>query len=236
MDFLLSGTSPDTFSLPLSATDQNMCRFDHWDAIALHRIFRDPWERRIPLNRPPEKDVRSTGDYPELQAWMESIFTTAETGQVTTCPVPKHKPGPPAVDQSWIYEHGGCAGIPLGSRQIWKGPPRAPSPSDDGDDDTDSMDSWGRRRGLSPLREEYSGPVSQRDPPSREEIEEEMYGPRPGRRVIGVSESLRPDKELEDVSKKPDVIAIEQSKDSAPVTESSSHSGKRKAEGEPDSG
>lgn len=130
MDYLLSGNSPETFSLPLSATDENLCRFDRWDAIALHRIFRDPWERRIPLDRPPDRDVRCIGDYPELGGWFESISTTAETGQVTTWSVPKHTPGPPAVDQSWIYEHGGHAGYPLGGRKIWKGPPREPSPSD----------------------------------------------------------------------------------------------------------
>ncbi|KAK0392278.1 hypothetical protein NLU13_1774 [Sarocladium strictum] len=236
VDYLLRGTSPDTFSLPLRATDQNICRFDPWDAIALHRIFRDPWERRIPLNRPPERDVRSTGDYPELEGWLDSISSTAETGQVTTCPRPTHKSGPPAVDRSWIYEHGGHAGIPLGGRQTWKGPPRAPTPSDDGDDETDSMDSWGRRRDLTPPRGEESGTDPRRDSPDREEIEE-MYRPRPGRKVIGVGDPMALEKEPEEVSQEEtNGIAKEQSEDSVSVSESSARSGKREAEGGPGSG
>lgn len=59
--------------LPLSATDDNRYRFDPWDAIALHHIFRDPWERRIPFEKPPERDVKSVGDYPELNDLMDAI-------------------------------------------------------------------------------------------------------------------------------------------------------------------
>lgn len=46
---------------------------DPWDAIALYHVFRDPWERRIPLQKPPERDVRSVGDYPELQEMFDQI-------------------------------------------------------------------------------------------------------------------------------------------------------------------
>lgn len=235
VDYLLSGTSPDTFSLPLSATDLNSCRFNPWDAIALHRIFRDPWERRIPLDRPPEKDVRSTGDYPELESWFESISTTAETCQATTFRAPKHKPGPQAVERSWIYEHAGHAGVPLGSRQIWKGPPRAPIPSDDGDDEIDSVDSWGRWRDLTPPRSEEPGTYPLHDSANSEDIEA-MYRPRPGRKIIGFGEPFPADQELRDVNREPNGIAKEQSEDLVPLSEASAHSRKGKTETELNSG
>ncbi|KFA60444.1 hypothetical protein S40285_08269 [Stachybotrys chlorohalonatus IBT 40285] len=78
VDFLLGKTSLDEFSLPLAATDENRYRLDPWDAIALYHVFRDPWERRIPLQKPAERDVRSTGDYPELQTWFGKIEETVQ--------------------------------------------------------------------------------------------------------------------------------------------------------------
>ena len=66
VDFLLSeGPSPPT-PFPFLASDCNLHHHDPWDAIALHHIFRDPWERKVSPTKPPERDVRSTSDYPEL--------------------------------------------------------------------------------------------------------------------------------------------------------------------------
>jgi hypothetical protein len=95
--------------------------------------------------------------------------------------------------------------------------------------------SWGRHCDLTTLRGEEPGTYPPRDSSTREEIEE-MYRPRPGRKIIGVGEPFSPGKESEDVGKESNGIAKEQSEDLVPVTEFSGHLGKRKAEGEPDSG
>ena len=71
--FLLSNESSPPSPFPLLVTDDNFRRHDPWDAIALHHIFRDPWERKVTPTKPPERDVRSTGDYPELIAMWEEI-------------------------------------------------------------------------------------------------------------------------------------------------------------------
>lgn len=81
VDFLSSGTPPDGFSLPLQETDQNVYRYDPWDAIACYRTFRDPWERRVPLEKPPERDVVSVGDYPERAGFVAAVMEVAETGR-----------------------------------------------------------------------------------------------------------------------------------------------------------
>ncbi len=75
--FLLSNERSPLAPFPLLVTDDNFRRHDPWDAIALHHIFRDPWERKVTPTKPPERDVRSTGDYPELEAmWteMEKVY------------------------------------------------------------------------------------------------------------------------------------------------------------------
>jgi hypothetical protein len=85
--FLLSehGTLPSPF--PMFATDDNLHPHDPWYAIARHHIYRDPWERKVPPVKPvSNRDVRSTGDYPELallfdqleeahQAYLHSVAT-----------------------------------------------------------------------------------------------------------------------------------------------------------------
>lgn len=80
-DFLLSPQPSPSSPFPILASDDNLHRHDPWDAIALHHIFRDPWERKIAPTKPDDgRDVRSTGDYPELavlftklnEAWENS--------------------------------------------------------------------------------------------------------------------------------------------------------------------
>lgn len=61
-------------SFPILATRENLHRHDAWDAIALHNIYRDPWERKFPQTKPEEwRDVRSIGDHPELQDAFDAI-------------------------------------------------------------------------------------------------------------------------------------------------------------------
>lgn len=56
------------------ATNANLYRHDPWDAIARHHIYRDPWERKIPLLKPASnRDVRSTGDHPELELMFDKL-------------------------------------------------------------------------------------------------------------------------------------------------------------------
>lgn len=58
--------------LPLRATRTNY-RVDDWDAMAIHRIFRDPWERKIPEEKD-ESNIRlNTGDHPELENMFDLI-------------------------------------------------------------------------------------------------------------------------------------------------------------------
>jgi hypothetical protein len=163
VEYLSSGTPPDDFSLPLLATDQNIYRYDPWDAMAYYRTFRDPWERRIPLERPPERDVVSVGDYPERAGFVAAIMETAETRRTTSWEQPSNWYPQPA-DRLWIYRHGGHMGHPLRSQHLAPtGPPRSRSPSvpdDISSHDGDSVNSWEeyyRNQALSNTRDEESG-------------------------------------------------------------------------------
>ncbi|KAK0671544.1 hypothetical protein QBC41DRAFT_54826 [Cercophora samala] len=76
VDFLTSddATQAPSMTFPISVTKENYDRHDLWDAIALHNIFRDPWERKFPGTKPEEwRDVRAIGDYPELQEAFDKI-------------------------------------------------------------------------------------------------------------------------------------------------------------------
>ncbi|KAK3898595.1 hypothetical protein C8A05DRAFT_47130 [Staphylotrichum tortipilum] len=73
-NFLLSTEPIPPSPFPILASDANLHRHDPWGAIALHHVFRDPWERKFPPTKPPEtRDVRSTGDYPELAAMFTQL-------------------------------------------------------------------------------------------------------------------------------------------------------------------
>ncbi|KAK4153797.1 hypothetical protein C8A00DRAFT_43360 [Chaetomidium leptoderma] len=63
VEFLLS-ERPSTPPFPLLASMENRHRHDPWHAIALHNIFRDPWERKFPSTAPETRDVHAVGDYP----------------------------------------------------------------------------------------------------------------------------------------------------------------------------
>lgn len=168
LDFLLERAPMDGFSLPVQSSEENRYRWDPWDAIALHHIFRDPWERRIPLQKPTERDVKSVGDYPEMRTLFNQVEETTERANTLgeeasihyedNCDSAKDTyvqdrtglPGKP--DRLWIFRHGGCVGEPLGSRRLpLIGPPDGRGmiescPYDDSGDDEDdrSEDSFGQ--------------------------------------------------------------------------------------------
>jgi hypothetical protein len=95
VDFLLSTEPSPSPPFPILASDENVHRHDPWDAIALHQIFRYPWERRFPATKPPDtRDVRSTGDYPELAAMFTAMNDPAH--HASEGPVPQFRPQPPS--------------------------------------------------------------------------------------------------------------------------------------------
>ncbi|KAK4173891.1 hypothetical protein QBC36DRAFT_50336 [Triangularia setosa] len=76
VSFLMSDdvTPRPPISFPILASRDNGHRHDPWDAIALHNIYRDPWERKFPDTKPEEwRNVRSIGDYPELRDAFNEI-------------------------------------------------------------------------------------------------------------------------------------------------------------------
>ncbi|KAK3290881.1 uncharacterized protein B0H64DRAFT_49151 [Chaetomium fimeti] len=80
VDFLLADNPPKP-PFPILASQANRHRHDPWDAIALHHVFRDPWERRFPSTKPEEtRDVRTVGDYPELDDMFDALQSADEAG------------------------------------------------------------------------------------------------------------------------------------------------------------
>ena len=60
--------------LPLTSSEfDNLYRYDAWDAIALHHVFRDPWERRISPEKPWIPSTRSTFDYPSVNRLFATV-------------------------------------------------------------------------------------------------------------------------------------------------------------------
>ncbi|KAI0124080.1 hypothetical protein BJ170DRAFT_735807 [Xylariales sp. AK1849] len=80
LDFLLSENIPELEAtpFPMFATDLNRYRYDPCDAMAVHHIFRDSWERRNLAIKPEERDVRSAGDCPEILNMFENIDNALE--------------------------------------------------------------------------------------------------------------------------------------------------------------
>jgi hypothetical protein len=85
--FLLSEDSSRPAPFPILASNANRHRHDAWDAIALHHIFRDPWERKYPAMKPDDgRDVRSASDYPELEDWMQQLHDAAKAAPARELP------------------------------------------------------------------------------------------------------------------------------------------------------
>ncbi|KAK4247304.1 hypothetical protein C7999DRAFT_14649 [Corynascus novoguineensis] len=60
-EFLLS-EQPSAAPLPILPSEENEPRYNSWDAMAVHQIFRDPWERAISSERPEDRDCVAVGD------------------------------------------------------------------------------------------------------------------------------------------------------------------------------
>ncbi|KAL2258386.1 hypothetical protein VTK26DRAFT_8322 [Humicola hyalothermophila] len=82
IDFLLA-ENPSASPFPILASQHNRDRHDPWDAIALHHIFRDRWERKFPSVKPEGRDVRSVTDYPELEELFEKVDADAQASPET---------------------------------------------------------------------------------------------------------------------------------------------------------
>lgn len=114
----------------------------------------------MPLQKPPERDVRSAGDYPELLTLFakveetirraevsgEEVVTVLDSSADVSSDAGERTTAPAQIDRLWIFRHGGRVGEPLANRRLpWTGPPeddcRAnPSPHDDGGSDGGSND------------------------------------------------------------------------------------------------
>lgn len=74
VNFLLTPTSASP--LPILVDKMNRDRVDPDDAISEHGIFRDRWEREIPIKDEDywrrQRDVQSVLDYPEIEDEMEA--------------------------------------------------------------------------------------------------------------------------------------------------------------------
>ena len=64
---------------PFFCDIDNPYRHDDWDALAYHNIYRDLWERQIPLEKP-ERCVIDTFDYPDHGVMVREIMKMAEEG------------------------------------------------------------------------------------------------------------------------------------------------------------
>ncbi|KAH0597570.1 hypothetical protein MHUMG1_04949 [Metarhizium humberi] len=69
--FLKVGPPTSQCPFPLYADKKVRHRYDDYDAMAWHNIYRDPWERVLPPRKNWDAIRRNTFDYPELQ---EQIF------------------------------------------------------------------------------------------------------------------------------------------------------------------
>ena len=65
------------------ATMQNFHRYDPWDALAWHHVFRNPWDRTIPDTRPPSPHCKSAHDYPQIQGMFDALQAAANDEQAT---------------------------------------------------------------------------------------------------------------------------------------------------------
>lgn len=61
------------YPFPLFGDEKNTYRFDHYDAMAWHNIYRDPWERELPPEKNWDEIRRNTFDYPETLAHFPSL-------------------------------------------------------------------------------------------------------------------------------------------------------------------
>lgn len=86
IDFLLSPDSHTALAspLPIVGDKHNRSRIDPDDAIDEHGVFRDHWERQIPVKDDwyyrSQRDVQNVLDYPEFEDMYEDL-TAATRGR-----------------------------------------------------------------------------------------------------------------------------------------------------------
>jgi len=74
MDFLKEEDTTAVISpFPLCADEDNAYRYDEYDAMKYHHIYRDPWERVLPDTKDWSLVRRNTFDYPELKAMFRAV-------------------------------------------------------------------------------------------------------------------------------------------------------------------
>ncbi|KAG6032946.1 hypothetical protein E4U41_007061 [Claviceps citrina] len=70
MEFLKGDSGSVASPFPLCADEDNAHRFDDWDAMMRHNIYRDRWERVVPEEKNWDAVRRNVFDYPELRDWF----------------------------------------------------------------------------------------------------------------------------------------------------------------------
>jgi hypothetical protein len=98
---------------PLFSDEKNTYRFDDYDAMAWHNIYRDRWERDLPPEKNWNEIRRNTFDYPETSAYFPSLDGGEEGGGIEEMPTmgvydwPLGEPHPgcdfddPALHRRW---------------------------------------------------------------------------------------------------------------------------------------
>lgn len=81
LNFLKHGPPTEKSPFPLYADEKVRHRYDAYDAMAWHHIYRDPWERMLPPQKDEDSIRRNTFDYPELQ---EELFDKIPDGPFYT--------------------------------------------------------------------------------------------------------------------------------------------------------
>lgn len=89
---------------PLYADEKNTYRFDAWDAMAWHHVYRDRWEREIAPTKNFNEVRRNSFDYPELRGFIEAMNGLPSLHK----PIPHDgfsRDGPPGVNlPTWTFD------------------------------------------------------------------------------------------------------------------------------------
>ncbi|KAG6018355.1 hypothetical protein E4U43_002754 [Claviceps pusilla] len=78
MEFL-KGDSSVASPFPLCADEDNAYRYDPYDAMKYHNIYRDIWERKLPEEKDWDQIRQNTFDYPELKSLFHAVMGTKAT-------------------------------------------------------------------------------------------------------------------------------------------------------------
>ncbi|KAG5980139.1 hypothetical protein E4U55_004362 [Claviceps digitariae] len=73
MEFLKGDPGTIASPFPLCADEDNEHRYDPYDAMKEHNIYRDVWERKLPEEKDWSRIRHNTFDYPELKAMFRAV-------------------------------------------------------------------------------------------------------------------------------------------------------------------